>query len=173
MGRIERIAANQAILVHQLAHQIYYPTYVGILSQEQMDFMLNKSYTVSAIAAAMASGQDFYLLFDDASLAVGFMAVQEKQSNAEILRIEKLYLLPTTQGKGYGRLLIEYAESLAISTQKSILELNVNRGNNAYKFYLKQGFTVAENVDIPYYGYILDDYVMQKTLSSNPSVRGQ
>ena len=30
---------------------------------------------------------------------------------------------------------------------------------------LKQDFLITETVDIPYHGYVLDDYVMQKDLT--------
>ncbi len=61
--------------------------------------------------------------------------------------------------------MISFAEEEATQRGRDTLELNVNRGNKAYYFYLKQGFEVVEEVDIPYYGYILDDYVMQKKIT--------
>lgn len=148
----------EADIIHQLAHQIYYPTYIGILSDDQMEFMLKRSYTVRALQESMRIDQDFYVVFD-ARNPVGFMSLKNK--NEDILRIEKLYLLPHTQGKGFGKELISFAIEEAKSRNKSIVQLNVNRGNKAYYFYLKMGFTVVEEIDIPYFDYILDDYVME------------
>ena len=158
MLQIEKATTEDASIIHELAHQIYYPTYSGILSQEQMDFMLEKSYTVSALQESMLNDQDFYIAYDQQA-PIGFIALKSK--NATILRIEKLYLLPLTQGKGFGSQLIDFAKNEASLRNKSIVELNVNRGNKAYYFYLKIGFKVVQEVDIPYFGYILDDYVMQ------------
>lgn len=152
---------DHAQIIHELAHQIYYPTYTGILTNDQMDFMLQKSYSVAALCASMNEGQDFYLLEDESGF-LGFMALQSK--NTGVLRIEKLYLLPAFQGKGCGAKLIRYAEEQALLKGFNVLELNVNRGNKAYFFYLKQGFKVTQEIDIPYYGYILDDFIMQKTI---------
>lgn len=149
----------EAHVIAAIGEASYRSTYPGILSEEQINFMLQKSYTVSAIQEMMQQGQDFYLLVEEA-MAKGFIAVQLKDE--AILRIEKLYLLPETIGKGYGHALINFAAAWAQQKGLSTLELNVNRGNPAYHFYLKQGFTVREIVDIPYYGYVLDDYVMQK-----------
>ena len=148
---------EDAETIHKLAHQIYFTTYQDILSQDQMEFMLEKSYTVSALKQSMKLDQDFYLALDN-SIPVGFIAL--KNTDEQILRIEKLYLLPSTQGKGFGSKLIEFAKYEAKSRFKSTLELNVNRNNTAYHFYIKMGFKVIKEVDIPYYGYILDDYVM-------------
>jgi ribosomal protein S18 acetylase RimI-like enzyme len=60
--------------------------------------------------------------------------------------------------------LIDFAQIQAQASGKAVLELNVNRGNSAYEFYKKIGFKVVEEVDISYYGYILDDYVMQREI---------
>ncbi|GAA4521207.1 GNAT family N-acetyltransferase [Sphingobacterium thermophilum] len=158
-----RIAAlEEASIIHELAHKIYFPTYTGILSEDQMEFMLEKSYTVTAIQQSIQHGQLFYIAYEE-NVPVGFIALTNKNEN--ILRIEKLYLLPSSQGKGFGGLMISFAEEEAAQRGRDTLELNVNRGNKAYYFYLKQGFEVVEEVDIPYYGYILDDYVMQKKIT--------
>lgn len=158
MLEIRKANLEDAQLIHELVHQIYYPTYKEILSQGQIDFMLEKSYTVKALQESMSLDQDFYLALYD-QRPVGFIALGAKDH--KILRIEKLYLLPSTQGKGIGLKLIEFAKESAKKQDKSIVELNVNRGNKAYYFYLKTGFKVIEEVDIPYFGYVLDDYVMQ------------
>ncbi|GGH11507.1 GNAT family N-acetyltransferase [Sphingobacterium alkalisoli] len=161
-----RMAATEDVLtIHQLAHQIYPSTYKDVLSQEQIDFMLENIYGILALKKSMLDGQEFYLLFDEDGGAMGFIALLEQKNEISPLRIEKLYLLPETQGKGCGTLLIDFATNEAIERGKTILELNVNRGNKAYHFYLKQGFLVTQQVDIPYYKYILDDFVMQKDCS--------
>jgi len=158
---IRQASLAEAEIIHHLAHQIYFPTYRDILSAEQMAFMLEKSYTVDALQESMQTDQDFFLAFDE-EIPVGFMSLKDKDE--DILRIEKLYLLPQTQGKGLGKELISYAITKAKSKNKKRVQLNVNRGNKAYYFYLKMGFTVVDEVDIPYFGYVLDDYVMQITI---------
>jgi ribosomal protein S18 acetylase RimI-like enzyme len=63
-------------------------------------------------------------------------------------------------------MLIDLAAEEARNLGFKELELNVNRYNKAYNFYLKQGFKVVEEVDIPYYEFFLNDYVMRKSLIS-------
>lgn len=151
---------EDALTIHTLAHAIWYPTYQDVLAKDQIDFMLAKMYSEEAIQNAMADHCLFYII-QESNSPIGFIAVKEKQ---EVLRIDKLYLLPKTQGKGLGSQLLEFAGQLALDKEINILELNVNRYNKAYHFYLKQGFEVVETVDIPYYQYFLNDYVMQKRL---------
>lgn len=162
MFHVFKSTADHVNHIHDLVHQIYYPTYKDILSKDQIDFMLDKRYSIASLQQYMNIEQDFYLLQDtDTNELLGFMAL--KAIDRAVMRIEKLYLLPNSQGKGCGRLFIDYAQDIAQSLGINILELNVNRHNKAYYFYLKQGFKVIQEIDIPYYGYVLNDYVMQKS----------
>lgn len=162
MFQIFKITANQASIIHELVHQIYFPTYSAILSHSQIDFMLQNIYSMEALRRTIGCDQDFYIMQDEQRSAIGFMAL--KQVSATVLRIEKLYLLPSFHGKGCGKQFLSYAESIARRFRLKVLELNVNRNNNAYFFYLKNGFKVVQEVDIPYYTYVLDDYIMQKSI---------
>lgn len=159
MYTIRKARKEEAGLIQDLGTKVYFSTYTAILSREQIDFMLERNYTPEAIQASMESGQDFYLLARQDTEPIGFVAIQKKST--QILRIEKLYLLASCQGLGLGKMLIEFAQDKAKAMGCATLELNVNRGNPAYHFYLRQGFQVIDEVDIPYYGYVLDDYVMQ------------
>lgn len=147
--------------IEQMAQRSWRAGYADVLSAEQINFMLHKSYSQDGLLDAMRADHIFYLGFQE-SEPVGFIALARKSST--ILRIEKLYLVPEVQGKGYGKYFIDFASTQAQEAGMEIVELNVNRKNKAYFFYLKQGFEVIEEVDIPYYGFILDDYVMQKSV---------
>lgn len=149
-------------LISQLAHEIWYPTYSPILSAAQIAFMLDQLYSRKGLSQAVAQGKVFYLLCEE-DTPIGFMAVRPVPEK-EVFRIESLYLSPSTQGKGYGQLLINFAAELAKTQAFHTLELNVNRQNKAHLFYQKVGFVVAYEIDIPYHVYVLDDYVMQKAL---------
>ncbi|PRD48781.1 GNAT family N-acetyltransferase [Sphingobacterium haloxyli] len=160
MFTIRKADPEDAATIQHLGTAVYHTTYTAILSRAQIDFMLHNNYSPEAIQQSMLNGQDFYLIFQQETQPLGFMALQKKSE--DILRIEKLYLLASSQGLGLGKKLLDFALNQAIEHGFSIVELNVNRGNKAYHFYLKQGFRVTQEVDIPYYGFILDDYVMQR-----------
>ena len=59
---------------------------------------------------------------------------------------------------------MEHLTVLASESKIIYLELNVNRANPALGFYTKLGFEISETVDIPYYQFILNDYVMRKAI---------
>lgn len=158
-----KASAAQWPAIVRIAEASWRVGYAGILSSEQIDFMLNRSYVQQDFQGATQAGESFYLLREGEE-DLGFIALTQQD---RLLRIEKLYLLPSAQGKGCGKILLDFAKSHAQQLRMDRLGLNVNRGNvKAYDFYLKQGFLVTDTVDIPYFGYVLDDYVMEHELKS-------
>ena len=160
MIQIVKASLDDVQLIHRLAHAIWPEAYSNILSSQQIDFMLEKAYTISAITEFMSQGQCYVLALEETN-PVGFMAMRLKSDG---LRIESLYLLPETRGKGHGRELIAHAQQIGLQESCPYLELNVNRRNPAFHFYQKVGFSLHRTVDIPYHGYLLDDFVMRKPL---------
>jgi ribosomal protein S18 acetylase RimI-like enzyme len=71
-------------------------------------------------------------------------------------------LLPETQGKGFGKFMIEEVINIAKNNKQKGVFLNVNKYNKAKFFYKKLGFkiTIEEVIDIGN-NYIMDDYVME------------
>lgn len=82
-------------------------------------------------------------------------------------KIHKLYLLPASQGRGVGRVLVETVAEVARQGGNNRLSLNVNRNNPAVGFYERPGFYVLDqkNIDIAG-GFRMKDFVMEKPLSS-------
>jgi GNAT superfamily N-acetyltransferase len=100
----------------------------------------------------------------EADKPVAFAAYSPREENPEIYKLHKLYCLPQTQGKGYGKILISEVISKTLEAGVHTLDLNVNRHNKAKTFYEKMGFTVAYEEDIPIGKYWMNDYVMRKEL---------
>ena len=157
-------------LIHTLAEAIWWPTYQPILSPEQISFMLEKMYSPGALQEQMDDGIQFLLVYTDAQQAIAFAGWSVSGENPDILKIHKLYIMPEQQGKGIGKMLIRHIEKNA-PRQCSILELNVNRANPAFHFYKKAGFEVYEEVDIPFYEFFMNDYIMRRAIDrESPSL---
>jgi len=73
-----------------------------------------------------------------------------------------LYLLPSEQNKGFGRILLNEVEKKVTGLGADYLHLNVNRKNPALSFYEKLGYEIIETVDIPFAEFWLNDYVLAK-----------
>ncbi|MHB1176752.1 MAG: GNAT family N-acetyltransferase [Daejeonella sp.] len=150
-------------VIHELAEKIWWPTYEPILSEEQISFMLKNMYSENALREQILNGMEFLLIERDDD-KVAFAGYTIEGVGLLVLKIHKLYVLPSEQGKGTGKMLIEYLSKMAQELNINILELNVNRANPALQFYEKQGFKISETVDIPYYQFVLNDYVMRKVV---------
>lgn len=148
-------------LIAENAPAIWQATYQEILSQNQIDFMLEKSYTLDSLIQQKKVGCRFLGAYYNNEF-VGFASVFSP--NSSILRIEKLYLMPKIQGLGLGKLFMNHIKNLGVEEGFQTLELNVNRNNKALNFYQKQGFTIISEVDIPLANYVLNDYIMQCSL---------
>lgn len=161
---ILRVATESDLpIIHRLAHEIWWPTYETYLAHCQINLMLEMIYSEQALQAQLEAGQRFSLAMRG-NTAVGFVGFQTNQAKPQVMRIEKLYVRQSEQGKGTGKLLINHVAKIALTAGCVHMELNVNRCNPATRFYSRMGFVIIATVDIPYYGYILNDYVMQKEL---------
>ena len=151
-------------IVH-IAYDTWFPTYKNMISQKQIDFMFGEMYTPEAIYKQMDFlGHQFYIAYDNQE-AVGFASVSEMIHETEpTYKIHKLYFLPSAQGKGCGKEMLNYLENEYVE-KATFLILNVNINNPAYQFYLKMNYVVRERIDIPFGEFMLNDYVMEKKLS--------
>lgn len=161
MMEIRQAKDVDAGLISNLAHEIWPVTYKGVISDEQIYFMLGQSYSVDSVEAQMANEQQFFIL-DFEGIAQGFAGLTK--ASEEIYKLQKLYVHQNIHGKGAGKLLITFVEDYCRKQGAVELQLNVNRNNKAKVFYGKMGYQIIERVDIPYYSYILNDYIMSKSL---------
>ncbi|MCO5935509.1 GNAT family N-acetyltransferase [Mucilaginibacter sp. RB4R14] len=156
------VADIDAIL--QIAEQTWWPTYEPLLGKEQVAYMLRELYAADKITKQVAEKQQTFLLLIEGGEPVAFAAYSPREEDADIYKLHKLYCLPVTQGKGYGKILINAVANKTLKAGKRTLDLNVNRYNNAKSFYEKMGFEVIYEEDISIGPYWMNDYVMRKKL---------
>jgi len=164
MYTIREATVNDAETIHQLANEIWWPTYSPILTTGQIEYMLADRYTTDTLANQITQGEQTYLLVMDDEQPVAFAGFSPDETNPEVYRLHKLYSLPATQGKGVGKMLLNAIYERVLAAGKNILELNVHRQNQAKGFYEKMGFKIIYEVDIPFGPYFLNDYIMRKEL---------
>jgi GNAT superfamily N-acetyltransferase len=151
--------------IRQVAADTWWPTYSPILEKEQIEFMLGEIYSIKKISHQLATGEQTFLLIVEGEEVVAFAAYSPREENPEIYKLHKLYCLPQTQGKGYGKILINAVIAEVLKAGKHTLDLNVNRHNKALSFYEKMGFKIAYEEDIAIGPYWMNDYVMRKELN--------
>lgn len=162
MLQFDEINSSDMGRVVSISKETWFITYRTIISTEQIAFMYEKMYTLKALNEQLQKG-DRFVVFSMDSVDAGFFSYSLKD-NLSLLRIPKLYILPSFQGRKIGREVIGQIKKIGKTQGVSFIELNVNRNNPAVNFYLKTGFWIKETVDIPYFDFVLNDYVMVQNI---------
>lgn len=165
MVHLRLLAKEELILIQRIAHQTWPSTFAGILSSEQISYMLNWMYALPMLESQVEQGHEF-LVAEEEGKAIGFAGFELNHLASRMSKLHKLYLLPSSQGKGVGKaLLLEVAKRARVSGQKSLV-LNVNKYNKkAIDFYRALGFvTIRQEVNDIGQGYVMDDDVMELSL---------
>jgi len=89
-------------VLQRLADRIWREHYPGIITQEQIDYMLAMMYASAVIEDEIERQGYHYVIVDDRNEPVGFIAYRLDEQERTV-KIGKLYLLPSRQGKGIGR----------------------------------------------------------------------
>lgn len=163
--RIRLARAAELPILEALAREIWPSTYSSIISAAQIEFMLDWMYSTKTLLQQFQEGHEFYII-ETAGTDSGFMALEwVKVEKSTKIKINKLYVLPSLQGQGAGRLLIDKAIERAKATDASKLYLQVNKANKAKDFYLRMGFEIDQEAvfDIGN-GFVMDDYIMTRAL---------
>ncbi len=160
---ITRAALADRDFIRSVSERTWPSTYGHIISQEQIDFMMNWMYSDESLATQMNTGCEFYIASikkEDGKLdAVGFCSVSPEEGAH---KLNKLYVLPTAQGTGAGKALLNKSIEVAKAAGSTSLFLQVNKLNTAYTFYLKKGFIKESEFKFDIgNGFYMDDYVMR------------
>jgi ribosomal protein S18 acetylase RimI-like enzyme len=161
---IRTASFQDAETIQSLAEAIWWPTYTNIISKDQIRYMLDIIYSLETIRAAISSGSQDFIIACEGDMPVGFASFNERSEEPGVYKLQKLYILPETQGKGYGAKLIEEVKKIILGRGSRTLDLNVNRYNPAKTFYEKIGFRVIHEEDIPIGDYWMNDFVMRLEL---------
>lgn len=159
MVKLIPVSVNLIPTVRHLAREIWDEHYIKILSQKQIDYMLDKFYSTEKIKSEIEEGVIWEILMDGEK-PIGYL-VCKIESNK--LYISKIYLKAETRGKGLGKFLLNRAIKLANQNGKSSIYLNVNKYNtDSISFYERNGFVkIDEGVFDIGNGYVMDDFILE------------
>lgn len=149
--------------ISALAREIWQATYPGIITQEQIEFMLEQRYGYERLYNDLEQADKW---LDQAFLdgrRIGFAFSEQYRGE---FKLDKLYIHPDVQRQGVGGQLIAHVAERAKKLGYPCVILAVNKRNEkAIGSYRKYGFVVREAiVDDIGRGYVMDDYVMEKKL---------
>ena len=160
---LHRLARQEVNTVSALARTVWQATYPALISQAQIDAMLDDRYAPDRIDAQLDDPQHAWWVAQQHQALVGFV---HASLNGADCKLDKLYVHPDKQRQGIGSTLLATAQNWARGQQARRLWLQVNRGNTqAIAAYQKYGFHLVESrvFDIGH-GFVMDDHVMEQML---------
>jgi GNAT superfamily N-acetyltransferase len=150
-------------LIRSISERTWPSTYGHIISQAQIDFMLDWMYSDNSLAEQFHKGHQFFIANLNGT-DIGFCSVSDEADDSKTFKLNKLYVLPSSHGTGSGKALLEKAIEVSKKAGAKSIFLQVNKHNNAFTFYLKNGFVKESEFKFDIgNGFFMDDYVMRLT----------
>ena len=152
--------------IHDMAEVVFRHTYKEILSPEQIEYMMDWMYSPASLCRQLEDGHIYYSAYFEGR-PCAYVSVQSDGNSEDgtmLFHLQKIYILPSEQGHGLGRILFDTVVShvtRAAGKAKARIELNVNRNNPAIGFYQHLGLNIIRQGDFPIgSGYYMNDYIM-------------
>lgn len=161
MVTIRKATVRDIPLINELAWKAFPATYREILTQEQIEYMMDWMYSPESLHKQMeVEGHVYYIAYSDVE-AAGYVSVRREEE--ALFHLEKIYVLPHFQKEHLGRKLFEQAVAAVKEMYPGScrMELNVNRNNPALGFYEHMGMEKVREGDFPIgNGFYMNDYIM-------------
>lgn len=147
--------------VARLGKEIWREHYGGLLSAEQISYMLEKYQSERAVAAQLSEGGYRYWLVLEDGRPCGYCGFVREE---ERLFLSKLYLRRAVRGRGIARLALEKLRAEAAGLRS--IYLTVNKENSgSIAVYKALGFREIDAVKTDIGGgFYMDDYIMELPL---------
>ena len=153
--------ADDIPLLRTLAQRIWRECYPGIITAEQIEFMLGWMYSAEQLASEFAECVPWELV-EESGEPIGFLSYKLEADGR--VKLNKLYLLPELHGQGLGQAMLARALAHAAARGAHELRLRVNKHNTrALRSYDRAGFQIVESLTADIGGgFVMDDYILAR-----------
>ena len=163
--QISPVETSDVEAIAALARVVWQDAYPGIITQAQIDFMLEQRYNAPHLLEELALPE---IWWDKATVdgeLAAFASTLPTETPGE-MKLDKIYVDPARQRFGLGGRLIAHVTKRMLAHGCATLILAVNKRNErAIAAYKKHGFTVREAVRVDIgNGFVMDDFIMEKSL---------
>lgn len=164
--KLRRANVDDAPALAEMAAVIWPEAFSEMISHAQIDYMLEHIQSAPAMRAQMADGMHYWFVEDDGR-RIGYAAVRH-DPDERVSHLSKLYLLARARGGGASLEALRRICDEARAAGSDTLSLTVNKNNaRAIRFYEKHGFSTTREIVMDIGGgFVMDDYVMQKSLGT-------
>ncbi len=149
-----------------LANEIWHEYFPCILTNAQIDYMVETFQSAHALQQQIESGYRYYILYHEAK-AAGYFGVCSKPDNSMFL--SKFYLKQEFRGKGFATAQFHEVQRLAEQTGASHIWLTVNKYNQkAIAVYQHFGMEkIRDEVTEIGHDFVMDDFVFSIPVKGN------
>lgn len=124
--------------IRELLTDTWHVTYDGIYGVERVAEIAGEWHSLAALKARLSRPNSEFLVADDGK-EIGGMAFAASSGDGKAVTLHQLYVRPSTQGRGIGKILLMEIENSFPDAEK--LRLEVDEANRqAVQFYLARGF---------------------------------
>lgn len=147
-----------------LASEIWHEYWPSLLSEEQIDYMVDKFQSENAIVKQLATENYLYYFLIKDNVKCGYFGISRIK---DYLFLSKLYIKKEYRHQGLGKIAFEKIIEIAKKLGYSSIKLTVNKNNkNTISAYLKYRLAIVDKTvtDIGN-GFVMDDYIMEYSIS--------
>lgn len=144
--KIRKTGLSDLDLLVQISRQTFLETFADSNTQDNMDRYLRENLTREKLASEITNpDSSFYFAELDANV-LGYLKINSGNAQSEKIsdrsvEIERIYVCGAYHGKGVGKMLLDYAMTIALEKNADQVWLGVWENNlRAIAFYRKNGF---------------------------------
>lgn len=156
--------------LQQISEETFYDTFASQNSEKNMRDYLATAYVPEKLTRELNTPNNaFYFLYEEDEI-VGYLKVNMLQAQSEPMgddhfEIERIYVRQAYQKRGFGKVLMNHALSLAKAAGKQYVWLGVwEKNENAIGFYKKIGFRQVGAHDFMMGDEAQTDFILEKKL---------
>jgi len=164
--KLRKATVDDITAIRNLAWQVFPETYKGLISNEQIEYMMEWMYSVKSLRRQMLEDHHTYILAFNGEDLIGYVSVQPEQCETEpyIYHLQKLYVHPKMHELGVGKMLFQAAidhVKEVCNNARCEIRLYVNRHNKALHFYEKMGMANIDKGDFDIgKGFTMNVFIM-------------
>ena len=164
MSGIKMIEVKTSVQIESvaaMADEIWREWFPSIISEGQIDYMLEKFQSVGAITEQLEKSGYKYFIIMNGGEYIGYTAIRPDSDGR--LFLSKIYIKKEHRGKGFGKAVFSFLKGFCTENGLNAIWLTVNKHNDdSINVYKKCGFRIIgeEATDIGG-GYVMDDYFFQ------------
>ena len=107
MIEIRPAELNDLPTVQKLAYDIWPSAYLEILGRKQLDYMLEKIYSLPSLEHQFSVLKHQFLLVVENEIPIGFASFSAHEDSS-VFHLNKIYVLQGQQGKNIGKQILDY-----------------------------------------------------------------